>query len=1047
MRFGAVVLKVVALCWLVFGTGVYAQKLSIPGIKAPDEKEAAVKQEIPVEIRAARGQAPLARLYDYLKVEPSKIRRLPAPEAREMQEAKPEKRLQIGTVRAFPRPLKVSTDAAPYRVVEGEVRVMGVVSEGALYTRVHFTNMSLPAGARVFVYSLKNPAEFYGPYQGRGPSTDGTFWTPPIEGDGAVIEYFAPNGTSDSKDAPFQVSEISHIYRDLFTGSENAAGACNLEVTGDWAEVAKSVGYLQFTNGAGEYACTGTLLNNESNDLTPYLLTANHCLATQAEAQSLRVYWHYNSGDSPPAGTPRTDGANLLSTGNVSDFTLLRLTGSLPAGLFFSGWDASATPLSTSVTGIHHPQASHKRISFGSTISGCGNGLPGACANFTNVHWNSGTTESGSSGSGIWRGSPSDARLVGTLTGGEAACDNLSGTDYYGSFSVTYPRIASFLQRGDNGADDNLEQNDIRSAARSIKNGTYRNLVVKGIDEDWYKVNAVAGGIVSAKITFAHSSGDINLQLYRAGDPSPVSLSDGESDLESVSYINQSGATEDYYLRVYAPPGVQNTYTLTIGGTGAACAAIPVNYGQTINGSLNSSDCQSWRGTLTSTNGTFFADRYSFTAQQGQQIVVTMIPKTSFNTFLIVQGVIGQVIYAGPLDVGTPGSTFSFLAPSAGTYTIEATSFDPNVTGNYQLVLGGQPETITLAQAEYIVREDEGRVAIIVNRGPTALVEATVGYATSDMSGLNECSRVSGFGSSRCDYATTFGTLRFAPGERSKTIFIPLVDDAFAEGRESLNLTLYDLAGAVYGPFQSAMIYIDDNESAAGTNPISQTPFFIRQHYIDFLGREPEPGGFQAWQDILNNCAAGDDKCDRIEVSAGFFRSPEFQERGYFIYRFYSTLGRIPSYNEFMPDFAKISGFLSEQEKEANKAAFVNEFMSRGEFEVMYLFLSEPASYVNALLQTLGLPNHPNKGAWITGLNNGTMTRAQVLRSMVESAQVYNKYYNEAFVVMQYFGYLRRDPDILYLEWIKTMNRTGGDYRSMINGFVNSAEYRQRFGQ
>ena len=73
------------------------------------------------------------------------------------------------------------------------------------------------------------------------------------------------------------------------------------------------------------------------------------------------------------------------------------------------------------------------------------------------------------------------------------------------------------------------------------------------------------------------------------------------------------------------------------------------------------------------------------------------------------------------------------------------------------------------------------------------------------------------------------------------------------------------------------------------------------------------------------------------------------------------------------------------------------------------------------------------------------MTQAQVLRALVESSEVYQKYYNEGFVIMQYFGYLRRDADGSYVNWIQTMNNTNGDYRTMINGFVNSLEYRGRF--
>jgi hypothetical protein len=100
------------------------------------------------------------------------------------------------------------------------------------------------------------------------------------------------------------------------------------------------------------------------------------------------------------------------------------------------------------------------------------------------------------------------------------------------------------------------------------------------------------------------------------------------------------------------------------------------------------------------------------------------------------------------------------------------------------------------------------------------------------------------------------------------------------------------------------------------------------------------------------------------------------------------------------------------------------------------------------LLQTVGLPGHPSRVAWINQLNanNTSQTRGEVLRALVESQQVYDKYYNEAFVIMQYFGYLRRTADASYLDWINTMNQTNGDYRIMINGFMNSAEYRKRFG-
>ena len=162
---------------------------------------------------------------------------------------------------------------------------------------------------------------------------------------------------------------------------------------------------------------------------------------------------------------------------------------------------------------------------------------------------------------------------------------------------------------------------------------------------------------------------------------------------------------------------------------------------------------------------------------------------------------------------------------------------------------------------------------------------------------------------------------------------------------------------------------------------------------------------------MINNCPPGDITCDRIHVSGNFFQSPEFQQRGYFVYRFYPvSFGRKPDYAE-STDLAKVSGFLSEAELEAAKQAFIAE-LCRPAFASTYNGLTS-TQYVDTLLATAGVTS-PNRDFWIAALGNGTRTRAQVLREIAESLEVYNKYYNEAFVVMQYFGYLRRHPDALF---------------------------------
>ena len=249
------------------------------------------------------------------------------------------------------------------------------------------------------------------------------------------------------------------------------------------------------------------------------------------------------------------------------------------------------------------------------------------------------------------------------------------------------------------------------------------------------------------------------------------------------------------------------------------------------------------------------------------------------------------------------------------------------------------------------------------------------------------------------------------------------------------------------GAQSNATVTILDNDSPSSSNPIATNAFFIRQLYIDFLGREPDPPGYAGWQNILNNCAQGDTTCDRIAITLGFVQSEEFSTRGYYIFRFYrASLGRNPFYNEFIPDMALVSGFLNVQELEAAKQSFVNVFMSRQEFKTKYdSTLNDPVAFVTLLEQTAQV-TLPNKQQLIDDLGQGRKTRADVLRAVVETTEVSVKFYNEAFLVMNYFGFLRRNPDAAYQQWIDLFARTN-DYRVITNGFINSQEYNLRFGR
>jgi hypothetical protein len=389
-----------------------------------------------------------------------------------------------------------------------------------------------------------------------------------------------------------------------------------------------------------------------------------------------------------------------------------------------------------------------------------------------------------------------------------------------------------------------------------------------------------------------------------------------------------------------------------------------------------------------------------------------IVPIVNPGTIVSVKTLAGATVVSG---------AFSFAAPTPS----------PTPDDN-----GEAKNKVQFTAVGYGVSEGAGSLVVTVTRAGDLSRNSKVDFRSSD-----------GTAKQRSDYTTVAGRLFFAPGEASKTITVLITDDGFAEGDETFFITLTDASDRTdVGTPGTAIVTIKDNDpTPASVNPIDASRSFVVQHYMDFLNREPDPGGLNAWQNVLNSCQPGDDRCDRIHVSSGFFRSPEFQDRGYFLYRFYSvSLGRKPDYAEFEKDMSRTSGFQTEAEQEASKALFADDFVTRQEFKDRLDRFTRPADYVNALLATCGV-NTANKDALIAALQNGQTNRAQVLRSISESPEVRGKFYNQAFVVMQYFGYLRRDPDSLYLDWIRTMDETG-DYRTMINGFMNAAEYRQRFG-
>ena len=405
------------------------------------------------------------------------------------------------------------------------------------------------------------------------------------------------------------------------------------------------------------------------------------------------------------------------------------------------------------------------------------------------------------------------------------------------------------------------------------------------------------------------------------------------------------------------------------------------------------------------------------------------------------------------------------------TYSVAANPATTPRVGT--LTIAGQTFTVTQAGAlmmqfsspSYIVNEGGGRVTLTVTRTGDTSNTSSVDYQTADTDtftvGCADTTNNHGGAYGRCDFATAVGTLSFAPGEASKTITVPIIDDVRVEGDETFQVKLMNGASATIGPPAIATVTIHDNDVAGAPNPIFASSFFVREQYLDFLSREPEPAGFQAWLNVLNNCSDVNNNpaCDRILVSQSFFGSPEFQLKGFYVFRFYKlAFNRLPEYPEIISDMSFVAGATPE-EVFARKAQLAVNFTARQEFQSAYEQLSN-ANFVNTLLGKYQLtqintpdPQQPDGTQKVTltsadlinQLDNNTLARAQVLRAIADSDQVSAAEFNNAFVAMQYYGYLRRKPEAAgYQAWLRVLQ--GGDIRTMVNGFMNSTEYRLRFG-
>lgn len=355
---------------------------------------------------------------------------------------------------------------------------LSITSSQAMAVRLGVLVRSLPETATLRVYAQgatvayeTSGAEILATLQrnqAAGDTSDAarTYWAPAVDGAEATLEIELPAGIDPAK-VEIAVPRLSHLF--AAPASDPAASTVNLAKIGEAArceiDVSCTSGYtsesnavakMNFVEGNATYQCSGTLLNDRAGSGTPYFLSANHCVSTQAVASTLQTFWFYRSASCnalvlDPAYKTLAGGAVLLYASTNTDTSFMRLNSLPPAGAVYAGWSVTPPAVSTSVFGLHFPEGDLQKISTGRVSSfqnctplsdgtesfSCSAGSQ-STGNFLDTLFTSGSTESGSSGSPLFQTVGSTRYVVGQLYGGTASCRNTGGSNIYGRFDVAY---------------------------------------------------------------------------------------------------------------------------------------------------------------------------------------------------------------------------------------------------------------------------------------------------------------------------------------------------------------------------------------------------------------------------------------------------------------------------------------------------------------------------------------------------------------------------------------------------------------------------------
>jgi Metallo-peptidase family M12B Reprolysin-like/Carboxypeptidase regulatory-like domain/Domain of unknown function (DUF4214) len=545
--------------------------------------------------------------------------------------------------------------------------------------------------------------------------------------------------------------------------------------------------------------------------------------------------------------------------------------------------------------------------------------------------------------------------------------------------------------------------------------------------------------------------------------------------------FSKSGQISDADSLLYGSPGENNLTTSptrvfpdlqqiladnTNAGTGTCANAliggpIPQSVTECFSEFLPTSDYAGFAGT----NAAPLSLHFRFTARDGKGGV------DSADTTLLIDNT------AGPLRVTSQGSPIVYNGPllqPTVTWSVNNTntallapnvkislSTDGGATFPYVLVASTPndgSELVTLPNVSTTTArlkvEAVGNIFFDINhsdftiQSPTAASASISGRVTTAAGAPVAGATINLDGARAAQTITdSNGNYSFAHVELSGfyTVTPALANHTFSPANRSFAL-VGNKTDAVFTALPNAV---------ASTNAIDTNEFFVRQQYLDFLGREPDREGFEFWNGKLRQCngAAECLRQQRIEISAAFFGSAEFQQSGGYIYRLYEAgLGRQLSYTEFAEDHPQVIGGSG---LDISKAAFASAFVNRPEFLQRYQANTSTGSFVDAMLQSLrgaaGVDLEGERETLIGRYNAGNTvneSRVLVLRDLAENETFAGAVYNPSFVWMEYSGYLRRGPEPAgYAFWLNVLNNADpGNYRGMVCSFITSTEYQRRFG-